>query len=320
MKHLGSKLCAAAVFAVGSLAGTASMAADWPEKEVTYLVPFNPGGESDVTARMQESFFTELTGQRFVFDYIVGAGGATGWSQINNLPADGSTIMGVNTPHIFLQPLGGNVGYETEDINVVYVYQITPFALIVPASSPIKDLEDFVAQAKKAPGAITVGGTGTNSAPNVAQVSFDDAAGIKTTYIPFSGTAAVSAALLGNQVQAQWGFTTVGVKQGDEVRMLAVAMEERHPLFPDVPTFKEKGIDLVDGARRGVIVPKDTPEEVRKQMSDVFAKINQNPEMQAKMKDAGFVLLDVPYSEMDAYLADLKTNYDHVAKLLGLVK
>ncbi|WP_018701097.1 tripartite tricarboxylate transporter substrate binding protein [Amorphus coralli] len=317
MKTLTKMTCAAAFGLAAAFSGPA-MAADWPDQDVTYIIPFNPGGESDVTARMQEPFFAKITGKKFMFDYIVGAGGAAGWSQINSLPADGSTIMGVNTPHIFLQPQGGNVGYETDDINVVYIYQITPFALIVPADSPIETLEDYIAKAKAQPGAITVGGTGTNSAPNVAQVAFDAAAGITTTYIPFSGTSAVSAALLGNQVQAQWGFTTVGVNQGDEVRMLAVAMDERHPLFPDVPTFKEKGIDLVDGARRGVIVPADTPEETRQQMSDVFAEINRDPEMQKMMEEAGYVLLNVPYSEMDAYLAGLSENYEHVAELLGL--
>jgi hypothetical protein len=82
-------------------------------------------------------------------------------------------IMGINTPHIFLQPLAGNVGYKTEDVNVVYIFQLTPYALIVPNDSPIKDLDDYIARAKAAPGTITVAGTGTNSAPHVAQESFD---------------------------------------------------------------------------------------------------------------------------------------------------
>src|SRR3546814_17521590 len=95
-------------------------------------------------------------------------------------------------------------------------------------------------------------------------VTFDKAVGIKTTYIPFTGTSATTAALLGKQVKAQWSFTTVGVEQQDNVRMLGVAMEERHPLFPDVPPFQEKSIDLVGGAYRGVAVPADGPGGLRR--------------------------------------------------------
>ncbi|MEX0731627.1 MAG: tripartite tricarboxylate transporter substrate binding protein [Aquisalimonadaceae bacterium] len=314
-----SKKAAACVAALSMGWGLAS-AADWPTDDVTYITNFNPGGESDVTARMQEATFKKVTGQGFVYQYRVGAGGAAGWAQLNTLSGNGSTIMGINTPHIYLQPLAGNVGYQTEDVNVVYMFQLTPFALVVPKDSPIKDLEDFVARAKAGPGTITVAGTGTNSAPHVAQESFDHFAGIKTTYIPFTGTAAASAALLGNQTQAQWAFTTVGVEQGDRVRLLGVAMEERHPLFPDVPTFREKGIDFVDGARRGVAVPSSMPEEMRQQVSDVFAKVNQDPDLRKQMEDAGYVLLDVSYADMPDYSRTLAKNYREIGRMLGMIK
>lgn len=305
---------------LGAALGSSSAMAEYPEKDVTYIIPFNAGGESDVTARLQEPGFKELTGKGFTFQYRAGAGGATAWSQLNQLPADGYTIMGFNLPHLFLQPMSGNVGYATKDIDIVYIFQLTPHALIVPAGSPIKTLEDYVERAKKAPGSITVAGVGTNSAPNVAQQIFDSGAGIKTTYVPFTGTAASTAALLGNQVQAQWAFITVGVEQKDNVRLLAVALDERHPLFPDVPTFKEKGIDLVDGARRGVAVPKGTPEEIKQKLSDAFAKINQDPKFQKIMADGGYVLVDVPYKQVPEHMDRLGQQYQHAGRLLGLVK
>jgi len=309
-----------ASLALGLALGAPGAQAEYPEKDVTYIIPFNPGGESDVTARLQEPAFKRITGQSFVFQYKTGAGGATAWSQLNQLPADGYTIMGFNLPHLFLQPMGGNVGYKTEDIEVVYIFQLTPFALVVPADSPIKTLEDYIARAKQAPGSITVAGTGTNSANHVAQTLFNHQAGIKTTYIPFTGTAATTAALLGNQVQAQWSFTTVGVEQGDKVRMLAVAMDERHPLFPDVPTFKEKGFDLSDGARRGVAVPKGTPEEIKKKLSDIMGQINQDPKFVETMREGGYILIDVPYEEVPAYMERLRKQYQEAGELLGLTK
>ncbi len=314
-----SSLAVACVAAL-SLGFAATASAEWPSGDVTYITNFNPGGESDITARMQESTFKKITGHGFIYQYRVGAGGAAGWAQLNRITSDGSAIMGINTPHIFLQPLAGNVGYKTEDVNVVYIFQLTPYALIVPKDSPIKDLDDYIARAKAAPGTITVAGTGTNSAPHVAKESFDHFAGIQTTYVPFTGTAAASAALLGRQVQAQWAFTTAGVQQGDQVRLLGVATEERHPLFPDVPTFKEKGIDFTGGARRGVAVPNGVSEEMRQQMSDVFAKVNQDPDLRKRMEDAGYVLLDIPYSEMAEYSRQLSENYQQVARLLGMIR
>jgi len=258
------------------------------DKDVTYIIPFNAGGESDVTARLQEPGFKELTGHGFVIQYKPGAGGAMAWSQLNSLPGDGYTIMGFNLPHLFLQPMTGKVGYKTEDITIVSVFQLTPHALVVHADSPIKTLEDFIEEAKKAPGAITVAGTGTHSANQVAQVTFDKAVGIKTTYVPFTGTAATTAALLGKQVKAQWSFTTVGVEQKDKVRMLAVAMEERHPLFPDVPTFKELGYpDVEFYIWAGVFVPRGLPEPVLTKLRDGIREAMKAPEVQKTFIAAG---------------------------------
>src|SRR5690606_18166100 len=174
--------------------------------------------------------------------------------------------------------------------------------------------------AKKTPGAITVAGTGSNSANQVAQRSFDKAAGITTTYVPFTGTAATTAALLGKQVRAQWGFTTVAVEQGKNVRMLAVALDQRHKLFPDVPTFKEKGINLVGGAHRGVAVPKGTPESTRERISSIFGQINNDPAFRKTMEDRGYVLVNVGYKEMKPFMDELGKEYVAIGRLLGLVK
>src|SRR3546814_1311728 len=95
-----------------------------------------------VTARLQEPGFKEITGQGFVIQYKPGAGGAAAWSQLNSMTADGNTIMGFNLPHLFLQPMTGKVGYETDDITVVNVFPLTPHALVVHADSPIKRSEE----------------------------------------------------------------------------------------------------------------------------------------------------------------------------------
>lgn len=311
---------AAAALAALALGAVAASAQTLPARDLTYVIPFNPGGESDVTARLQEPVYRRLAGHGFVIQYKTGGGGAAAWAQLNGLPADGGTVMGINTPHIFLQPMSGKAGYRTEDVNPVYIFQLTPHALVVAADSPIRTVEEYVAAAKAKPGAITVAGTGTHSANQVAQQTFDQAVGIRTTYVPFTGTGATVTALLGKQVAALWNFTTVGVEQKGKVRLLAVAMEARHPQFPDVPTFREKGIDLVDGAMRGVAVPAATPDPVRRQLSELFQRVNADPEFRQKMVDGGYVPLDVGHDRLPAFMAEQTRRYAEVGKLLGLVK
>lgn len=306
--------------AIGVAAAPAS-AQDFPAGSVDYIIPFGPGGESDITARFQQPYFKEIFGQDLVVTYKPGGGGAVGWSQLNTMAGDGSTIMGINLPHIILKPKQGNVGFQTEDITSVYMFHYTPDAIVVHADSEFKTLQDLIDYAKENPAQTTFSGSGKGTANHMAQVQFDKLAGVKTTYVAFKGTGASVTALLGNQVRAQWGYTTVGAKQGDKVRMLAVAMEERHPAFPDVPTFRELGFDMVSGAYRGIAVPSSASEEMRKAVSDAIAKINANPDFQKQMIDGGFALLDVGYgADMDAFLAEKAEGYIAAAKEAGVIE
>lgn len=302
--------------AVTSMAG----AAGYPEKTINYVIPFGPGGESDISARLQEPVFKKLTGQALAIQYKPGAGGAAGWSQLNGMAGDGYTVMGTNLPHIVLQPLQKDVGYKTDDITTVFWFHYTPDALMVPADSSVKTLKDFVEAAKKAPGTITLAGSGTNSANHLAQQQFDKMAGIKTTYVPFGGTGPSNTALLGKQVSGSWAYTTVQMQLGAQVRCLAVAMEQRHPKLPDCPTFKEQGFDLVSGAYRGVAVPKSTPADVQARLADVLAKINADPEFIRKMEDGGFAMLNVGPAQMATFMAGIKARYEALAKDMGIVK
>ena len=155
-----------------------------------------------------------------------------GWSQLNSMAGDGSVIMGINLPHIIVKPEQGDVGFKTDDLAAVYMFHYTPDAIIVNADSDFESLQNLIDAAKASPKQVIFSGSGKGSANHLAQVQFDSLAEIETTYVSFKGTGAAVTALLGNQVTAEWGYTTVGAAQGEKVRMLAVAMEERHPAFP----------------------------------------------------------------------------------------
>ena len=211
----------AAIAVAVTLGATAHAEVNGP---VSYVIPFGPGGESDISARLQQSFFKDKFGQDLVISYQPGGGGAVGWASLNGLNGDGQTIMGVNLPHIIIKPAQKDVGFKTEDLNTFYMFHYTPDAIVVAADSPYQTLADLVAAAKEKPGEVTISGSGKASANHLAQIKFDKLAGTLTTYVPFKGTGAAVTALLGNQTKAEWGYTTVGASQGEAVRMRAVAM------------------------------------------------------------------------------------------------
>lgn len=307
-------LAGAAVFAAGAQGVSA-----YPERPIEYIIPFSPGGESDIAARTQQPFFKEKFGKQLIIRYEPGQGGARAWSELNSYKPDGYTIMGVNLPHIVLQPARGDVGYETDDIQDVYWFHYTPDAIVVKADSPFETLQDLIDFAKKNPGRLVFSGSGRGSANHLAQVRFDRMAGIETSYVPFKGTGASNTALLGEQVGAAWGYTTSADAIGDRARILALAAEKRHPEYPDTPTFKELGFDLVSGAYRGIAVPKGTPRRIKKKLSDMIGEINADPEFQKKMEDRGFVIVDVPLGKTEAFMKEKSEAYLESAKRGGVL-
>jgi tripartite-type tricarboxylate transporter receptor subunit TctC len=325
MKHfeLNKLFTATKVVAVTSLVAVMGFAAPahsqaYPDRSINYIIPYGPGGESDVTARFQEPYFKKLTEQTVAIQYKPGAGGAAGWSQLNKMPNDGYTMMGVNLPHIILQPMDKKVGYETDDLQNLYWFHYTPDALLVPASSPFKTLDDFVKAAKAKPASLTVSGSGTKSGNELAKARFSEMAGIQMVYIPFKGTGASNTALLGSQVDGAWGYTTGKVQLGDQVRCLAVAMKGRHPAIPDCPTFTELGYDLVGGVYRGIAVPKSTPAETQAKLAGIIRSINEDPTFVKKMEENGYSLVDVGPAEMQAFMTGMKEDLKKLAPSLGI--
>ena len=303
-----------------AMAGALPARAAYPERLVHYYIAFAPGGESDIAARLQQQVYRRRFGQEVVVESKPGAGGGLAWSQLNQYPGDGYSIMGTNLPHIVLQPLEGNVQYKTEDITNVIFFNYTPDAIVVRTESPFRTYQDFIKAAKAAPGKLNLAGSGTNSANHAAHARLNAAAGIETTYVSFKGTGDLVASLLGGHVDGAMSYSSLALAQKGKTRVLANATPERLPYMPDAPTFRELGIDWVDGAYRGIGVPKSTPEELRKRISDMFLEINHDAEFRKAMIEQGLELVDITYDKMPAFLAERRKAYIAAAKLLGLAK
>ena len=306
--------------ALGLLASTA-FAQPCLEKNLQYWQAFPPGGESDLSARHQQAVLRKKCAAiETIVQYKAGAGGALMWSQMNNLPGDGFNVVGINLPHIVFQPIEGQVQYKTADITPVFWFHYTPDTLVVPTSSGIKNFAEFIEAAKKDPGKLSLGGSGLNSANHAAHERLNAAFGIKTIYVPFKGTGDMTTSVLGGQVDGAMTYVPFVVANKTRVRPLAVAMDKRHPLIPDVPTFKELGVNWVDGAYRGIGVPKSTPPEQRKRLSDLWMALNTDPEMKDLAAKSGFELVNVGLEQMDAFMKERTQLYTEGAARLGLGK
>jgi tripartite-type tricarboxylate transporter receptor subunit TctC len=294
-------------------------AAEFPEKPVTYVIPFGAGGESGITARLQSPIFKQNNGQDLVIKYRPGGGGAVVWSQLNTMRGDGYTIVGVNLPHIMLQPLRG-ADYKTEDLAVVHMFHYTPHAVLVRKESAYKTLQDLIDTMNEKPGKVAFSGSGRGTANHLAQLWFDERLRARSAYNAYKGTAAAIEGLLQEQVDASWAYTTAAVKYSGQLRMLAVAMEARHPKFPDVPTFRELGFDFVGGAYRGIAVPSSTSEAIRHKISNIFGEIGFDPDYIAKKSELGFVPIDVSYEKIPAFLESRRIEYLPLARESGIIE
>jgi tripartite-type tricarboxylate transporter receptor subunit TctC len=312
--------CVLVALAATTFAGVAQAQA-CPDKNYLYYQAFPPGGESDLSARHQQIVMKKkCPAIDTIIQYKAGAGGALMWSQMNQLPGDGQNIVGVNLPHIVFQPLEGQVQYKTADITPVFWFHYTPDILVVPEQSPIKNFAEFLKAAKTNPGKLSLGGSGQNSANHAAHERMNAAFDVKTIYVPFKGTGDMATSVMGAQVDGAMTYTAFAINNKTRIRPLAVAMEKRHPLMPDVPTFKELGVNWVDGAYRGIGVPKSTSSEARKRISDHWAALNSDPEMIALAAKSGFELVNVGVDKMDAFMAEKVKLYTESAKRLDFNK
>ena len=303
------------------VAAPAVLAQPCSVKNVQYWQAFPPGGESDLSARHQQLVLKKrCSAIDTIIQYKAGAGGGLMWSQMNSLPGDGLNVVGINLPHIVFQPIEGEVQYKTADITPVFWFHYTPDILVVPESSPYRSFAEFVAAARQSPGQMNLGGSGLNSANHAAHERLNAAFGIKSTYVPYKGTGDMAMAVIGAQIDGAMTYTPFAISNKAKVRPLAVAMEKRHPLMPDVPTFKELGVDWVDGAYRGIGVPKATPPEARKRLSDLWGALNIEPEMKDLAAKNGFELVNVGVAQMDGFMKERIRVYTEGAQRLGLGK
>ena len=304
---------AAMAFAAGEGEG-----AEYPTRAISYVIPFNPGGQSDVMAQYQKPYLEEALGVDVVIRHQPGAGGALAWSNTVKTRGDGYTMVGNNVPHIIIQPMvREDAGYETADLKPVYLFQSTPIGLAVAPDSPFDSLQEFIEYASDNPEALTISGSGTHTGHHLAALQLEHLSGASFTYIPATGAAPSVANFLGGHTDALMANSTDLLAHASEMKILAIGTEDRFQALPDVPTFIEEGYEMTAGIDRGVAVPPDTPDEIVSVLEAAFEEVSENPEFVSEMEDLGFVIHTIGGSEYATYLERKSDEIETVLRELG---
>lgn len=274
-RHL---LQTAAALALPVLGSQAHAQAGFPARPIKLVIAFPAGGPTDITMRSLADNASRILGQPVIVENKPGAGGTLPAQQLQTTQADGYTIAQI--------PLGVfRLGYTTK-INwdpikdISYIINVTGYAfgIVVPANSPFKNWADFVAYAKANPGRLTYGSTGTLTSPHLTTELIAQKAGIELQHIPYKGSADLTLAVVSGQLMAaadSTGFATQ-VEAG-KLRVLNTWGEKRLDKFPNAPTLKELGYDIVQNSPFGIGAPKGTPPEVVKRLHDAFKKAMEEP-------------------------------------------
>jgi tripartite-type tricarboxylate transporter receptor subunit TctC len=296
--------------------------AKFPDKPIKFLIPFNPGGQSDVAAQLLRPGLKEKLGVDIVPQYRPGGGGAVGWTMLAQQKPDGYMMAVTNLPHIVVQPMmTEGVKYKTDQLAPVFLYASTPGGIAVRADDDrFKSIQDLIAFAKENPKKLSIGGTGKFTGNHLGYLRFAQQADIETTYVSFNGAAPQTAAILGGHVMAIYGGTFIFANNREKLRVLAVATEKRLKDFPDAPTFKEVGIDLVLGIDRGVTVPAGTPADRIKILADALRYAASTEEFKSGMAKLGFNLMDLGPEAYAKFIETRKAQYIDILKKGGFIK
>ena len=275
---------------------------DYPNKPLTMIVPFPPGGVADITARPVAEALGRYLKQPVVVENKAGAGGGVGMAYVAKTKPDGYTVlMALSSISIIPEAdkiLGRTPMYQLNQLVPIARFTADPTVLAVRADSPWKNAKDLVDSAKKAPGSIPYGSSGNYGTMHVPMEMFTASVGTKMLHVPYSGAGPAVVALLGGSVDAlSTGPSSImGHLKGGKVRVLASWGDSRHPALPEVPTLKELGYDAQFSQWTGLFVPAGTPPEIVGRLREASKAVAADATFQAAMArvETPIQFLDAP--------------------------
>jgi tripartite-type tricarboxylate transporter receptor subunit TctC len=294
---------------------------DWPTRTVTVIVPFAPGGNTDVMARMASTRLAEELKQPFVVENRVGAAGAIAAAFVAQAAPDGHTLLFGAAPQIAVVPKIQKVNYDPlKDLIPVSVFGTGPFILATNAATPAKTMQEYIAWAKNRKSNFGSGGTG--SIGHLSGALFVARAGIDAVHVPFNGGAPAVSALLGSQVDMYFGNASelIPQAQSGKLRILGVATDQRMPQLPDVPTVGELFPNFSLNSWNGFLAPAKTPQAIVDKLAQYVIAAARDPAIVAQLTKIGIVPNGTTPQEFAAQIVREQPQFDAAIDAANLRK
>ena len=309
------------VFAlIAALAASSVHAQPFPTKPVRIVVPYAPGGGTDIISRTIAQKLSESWGQNVFVENRAGANGITGTDAVLKSPPDGHNLVVVVAAHVINASLQKTIPYDpVADVAPVTLIARSPWVIVVTLAVPAATLREFAAHAKANPGKLRFGSSEPSS--RLAGEQFKQLAGIDLEHIPYKGGSQIMTDMLGGQIESGFTSTLTALQhyKSGKLKVLAVAGKSRHPSMPDVPTAIEAGYPAYETyAWYGMYAPKGTPREVVNRIQQEIARALRRPDMLERMTQLGAEPIASTPEEFAAYTRSEHEKFARLVKAAGI--
>jgi len=293
----------------------------YPSKPIRWIVMWQAGGGGDTASRTYVKYLEQVLGQKIIVENIVGGGGSLGYAAAKNARPDGYTLVVVQADLPKYKPMN-LAPLDIDDFDVIGSFCYQSPVIVVQSNTKWKTANDFAEEAKKFPGEKTIGVSDIGGSHHQPLLLWMEQAGFKAAAIAHDGSPAMNAAILGGHVDAISSYIRPAipyVKDG-QLKFIGYFGGERHPDFPDVPTFKELGYDIVWEIPYGIGAPKGLPENVKKILEDANKKVWENPDFKKDLEKLGQLLYTKDSGEYKKNLYKMQENITNALKLMNSSK
>ncbi|WP_121492773.1 tripartite tricarboxylate transporter substrate binding protein [Cupriavidus plantarum] len=296
-------------------------AQEWPTKPIRMIVPYPPGGPTDIVARVVGQKLSERLGQTIVVDNRPGAGGNIGADTVAKSAPDGYTLLVATTAHAINMTLFTKPGYSTsKDFAPVSMLTSGPLVLVTAPSTPAKNVAELIALARAKPGAITFASSGNGQSTHLAAELFDSMAGVKMTHVPYKGSAPALTDVMAGQATVMFDtmLSSMPFVRDGKLKALAVTGTARSPAAPDVPTMAEAGVAGYEAtAWNALLVPANTPPAVVNRLSDALKAVLTQEDVRARFATQGFAAAWTSPADTGTFIAREIDKWGKVVKASG---
>jgi tripartite-type tricarboxylate transporter receptor subunit TctC len=299
------RLCALAL-AIVAVACTAARADDrYPSRVITIVVPLTPGTAIDIQARLYADGLAKRFGYQAVVVNRAGAGTLIGAETVANAAPDGYTVLLTNSAHAILGAMNRNLPFDPiADFAGICMVAQAPTIVAVPPSLGVHDLQEFVALAKAKPGTINYGSAGIGTATHIAGAYFAYKTGTELVHVPYTVSQTILTDMLSGNIQATFAPEAFVLPMLQDGRLLALAVADDTPVTEPVkiPTARSAGVDYVNTTWYGFLAPAKTPRAVLQNLHDAIVEVGKDPDIQAKIRQQGFVPANIGLGDFDAHI------------------